>query len=75
MVILGCLCIARGVLGAEQPKPFQWALAMQLPGKPVEVAGLYVDKTTCDVDARMPPKAPDGTVFKCVRFASSNNRK
>ncbi|MBU6408064.1 MAG: hypothetical protein KGS44_13200 [Alphaproteobacteria bacterium] len=52
-------------MAAEQREPFQWALVMALPAKPQEVAGLYVDKTTCDVDAWMPPKAPSGTVFSC----------
>ena len=65
LVVLGLICIARGVWGAEQREPFKWALAMTIPGKTQEVAGLYVDKTTCDVDAWMPPKAPDGTVFSC----------
>ena len=60
--LLGLICIARGVLGAE---PFKAALIKYEPGQPQEVAWLYPERTACDVDAWMPPKAPDGTVFSC----------
>lgn len=68
MVILGCLCIARGVLGAEQPRPFQWALAMQLPGKPQEVRHLFDSETACNLDlASTANVVPKATKLKCER--------
>ena len=68
LVVLGLICIARGVLGAEQPRPFQWALAMQLPGKPQEVRHLFDSETACNLDlASSANAAPKGTRFQCQR--------
>ena len=68
MLILGLICIARGVLGAEQMRPFQWALVMALPHKPQEVLWLHDSDTACNLDlASAANVAPRGTRFKCER--------
>ena len=68
MFILGLICIARGVWGAEQPRPFQWALVMALPAKPQEVRHLFNSETACNLDlASGANAAPKGTVFQCQR--------
>ena len=68
LVVLGLICIARGVWGAEQPKPFQWALAMQLPGKPQEVRHLFDSETACNLDlASTANVVPKATKLKCER--------
>jgi hypothetical protein len=67
LVILGLICIARGVLGAER-QGFQWALWMQLPGKPQEIAWLFDSETACSLDlASSANAAPKGTRFQCQR--------
>lgn len=54
---------------AEQPKPFQWALAMQLPGKPQEVRHLFDSETACVLDAASTANVvPKGTRLACVRM-------
>lgn len=69
MVAIGLICIARGVLGSEQREPFQWALAMQLPGKPAEVRHLFDSETACVLDAASTANVvPKGTRLACVRM-------
>lgn len=55
-------------MAAEQPRPYQWALSMQLPGKPVEVLWLHDSETACSLDlASSANAAPKGTRFQCAR--------
>lgn len=53
---------------AEQPRPFQWALVMALPGKPAEARWLFDSETACNLDlASSANAAPKGTRFQCQR--------
>lgn len=62
-VIVGLICIARGVLGAEMPKPFAWALVRN-----GEVRWLFHERTACDLDLVSASMiAPKGTRLSCER--------
>ena len=72
LFILGLICIWRGALGAEQPKPFQWALVMQLPNKPAEARWLFDSETACTLDlASSANVAPKATKFQCRKIRAT----
>lgn len=69
ILIAGLLTMFAGLAyAAEQREPFKWALAVQLPGKPVEIAWLFDSETACTLDlASSANAAPRGTRLKCER--------
>lgn len=70
------LAAVKVVHGAEQPRPYQWALSMQLPGKPAEVRWLFDSETACGLDlASSANAAPRGTRFKCERANASSGKR